>query len=429
MTPIDELNERFAIVSVGNKVVVMQIDPGKGGSIHELWSFEEFKKLLIKRRIQVKAKDGSVRTSELAVEWLRSKEGNQYGRLVYAMPGSAQQAGPNDYNGWRGFTIEPQSGDWSTNRDHLFRVICNGNQAHFEWLLNWCAALVQQPGRHAMSSIVLRGGQGIGKGHFADKMIGRLFHAQQYLHMIGANQLTAEFNEHLSGKVLVFADEATWGGDPRHAAKLKGLVTEDNVPIHRKFLKMVEEPSALHIIVASNGDWPVPADWDDRRFFVLDVSDERKQDETYFSQLLKELRDGGHAAMLYDLLQYKLDDAALRHPPDTAAKRELKRRSLSPEEQWLIDWLMNELDDWDPVQVRSQLHERYSKSMKGNPKSVDALGQFFKTIFKRAQASGVWPQVKMVPHFGGRARAWVFPPLLEFRQIVETALGISIEWS
>src|SRR5262245_30249207 len=352
MTPIDELNERFAIVSVGNKVVVMQIDPDKGGSIHELWSFEEFKKLLIKRRIQVKAKDGSVRTAELAAEWLRSKEGNQYGRLVYAMPGSAQQAGPNDYNGWRGFTIEPQSVDWSKNRDHLFRVICNGNQAHFEWLLNWCAALVQQPGRHAMSSIVLRGGQGIGKGHFADKMIGRLFHAQQYLHMIGANQLTAEFNEHLSGKVLVFADEATWGGDPRHAAKLKGLVTEDNVPIHRKFLKMIEEPSALHIIVASNGDWPVPADWDDRRFFVLDVSDERKQDEAYFSERLKELRDGGRAAMLYDLLQYNIDDAALRHPPDTAAKRELKRRSLSPEEQWLIDWLMNELDDWKPVQVR-----------------------------------------------------------------------------
>jgi hypothetical protein len=91
----------------------MQIDPDKGGSIHELWSFEEFKKLLIKRRIQVKAKDGSIRTAELAAEWLRSKEGNQYGRLVYAMPGSAQQAGPNDYNGWRGFTIEPQSGDWS----------------------------------------------------------------------------------------------------------------------------------------------------------------------------------------------------------------------------------------------------------------------------------------------------------------------------
>ena len=35
MSPIDELNERFAIVSVGNKVVVMQIYPDKGGSIHE----------------------------------------------------------------------------------------------------------------------------------------------------------------------------------------------------------------------------------------------------------------------------------------------------------------------------------------------------------------------------------------------------------
>ena len=30
-------------------------------------------------------------------------------------------------------------------------VICNGNRSHFGWLLNWCAALVQRPGQHAMA--------------------------------------------------------------------------------------------------------------------------------------------------------------------------------------------------------------------------------------------------------------------------------------
>ena len=216
--PIDELNDQFAIISVGNKVVVMQTDATTGGSIKELWSYEEFKKLLVKRSVKVANTKGEERISPLAEAWLRHKDGKQYHKLVYAMPGSIERAGPNDYNGWRGFTVAPAAGNWSKNRDHLLNVICASHPTHFDWIYNWCAALVQQPGRHAMSSIVLRGGQGIGKGHFADKMLGRLFYQQQYLHMIGANQLTAEFNEHLSGKVFVFADEATWGGDPRHAA-------------------------------------------------------------------------------------------------------------------------------------------------------------------------------------------------------------------
>src|SRR5204863_5939877 len=151
------------------------------------------------------------------------------------------------------------------------------------WLLNWCAALVQQPGQHAWAAVVLRSGQGTGKTYFGDHMFGGLFHRQQYLHLLGANQLTCEFNEHLSGKALIYADESTWGGDKQAASKLKGLVTESTVAIHRKFLKMVEEPSALHIIIASNHEWPIPAEWDDRRFFVLDVNEKKQQDDTDFA--------------------------------------------------------------------------------------------------------------------------------------------------
>ncbi len=429
-SPIEELNDRFAIISVGNKVVVMQIDPANGGSIVELWSFDEFKKLMIKQRVKVPTVNGGFRASDLATEWLRSKSGKQYRRLVYAMPGSVEQEGPNDYNGWRGFTATPVPGDWTKNRDHLLHVVCKGNRAYFEWLVNWCAALVQLPGRHAMSAIVLRGGQGTGKGHFADKMLGKLFFQQQYLHMIGANQLTAEFNEHLSGKVLVFADEATWGGDPRHAAKLKGLVTEDNVPIHRKFLKMVEEPSALHIIIASNHDWPIPAEWDDRRFFVLDVSETHKQDETYFAPLIAELENGGRAAMLHDLLAHRIDAAALRHPPDTEAKRDLKAKSLSPDERWLVNWLMDDSGTWRERQSRAVVYSNYSEAMKSSnarTQSIDGLGRFLKQVFKRAGAAQ-WPQGGKIVEGKIRTNAWEFPALSDFRKMVDTALGIKTEW-
>ena len=270
--------------------------------------------------------------------WITHKDGRRYENLIYDMPGTAERCGPEDYNGYLGFTVAPQAGVWSKNRDHLLTIICSGDNKLFAWVFNWCAALVQLPGRHAMSSLVLRGGQGIGKGHFAHQMLGALFHPQQYLHIIGAGMLTGQFNEHLSGKVLVFADESTWGGDPAAANKLKGMVTESTVPIERKFLPLVEEPSCLHIVIASNNEWPIDIPRDDRRFMVLDVAGDKRQDDAYFAPLREELRNGGLAAMLHDLLAHNVDGHALRHPLNTQAKREVMAQSLKPIERW---WYKN----------------------------------------------------------------------------------------
>ena len=152
--------------------------------------------------------------------------------------------------------------------------------------------------------------------------------------------LTGRFNEHLSGKVLVFADESTWGGDPAAADKLKGMVTESTMPIERKFLPLIEEPSALHIIIASNNEWPIAIPMDDRRFMVLDVADTKRQDDTYFAPLRDELQDGGLAGLLHDLLAHRVDEHALRHPPSTKGKREVMAQSLKPIERWWFEKLL-----------------------------------------------------------------------------------------
>lgn len=363
----EDLNKRFAIVSVGNKTLVMELKPD--GSIRELWAFEDFRKTLVKETFPVRA---NIRTAAgivqgtkrvpLADMWLKSKQGRRYNRLVYAMPGSRMQAAPDDYNGWQGFSIEPKKGDWSLNQRHILDIICAGHDEHYMWVMNWLAALVQKPGRHAWTAIVLRGGQGTGKGHFAQTMVGSLFGPQQYLHILGAGQLTAEFNEHLSGKAYIFADESTWGGDPRAASKLKGLVTEDTIPIHRKFLKMVEEDSALHIIIASNNEWPIPVEHDDRRFSVLDVLDTVKQNDAHFGRLRAELKTGGLAAMLYDLMEYDVNERLLRSPLLTDAKSEIAAQSMKPIEHWWLEKLESGTivyDTWPAMIPKHDLHADY----------------------------------------------------------------------
>lgn len=421
----DEINQRFAVISVGNKTLVMELN--KNGSIHELWAFEDFRKTLIKETVKIRA---NIKTSAglvpgtkkvpLADVWLKSKRGRRYNRLVYAMPGSRVIAGPEDYNGWQGFSFEPRSGDWSLNKKHVREIICAGNEDHFQWVMNWLAALIQAPGRHGWTSIVLRGGQGIGKGHFAHTMVGSLFGPQQYLHILGAGQLTAEFNEHLSGKSLIFADESTWGGDPRAASKLKGLITEDTVPIHRKFLKMVEEDSALHTIIASNNEWPIPIDHDDRRFSVFDVRETMKQNDAHFGQLREELRAGGWEAMLYDLMEYQVDDKKLRNPLITEAKSDITAQSLKHIEHWWLEILESgsiQNDTWPTSILKRDLHnsyieflERHHKASRERRSTETEMGMFlrkFTPVIQQMTVNGKVERVIQVPSLDECRKTWV----------------------
>jgi hypothetical protein len=272
------------------------------------------------------------------------------------------------------------------------------------------AALVQWPGRHAFTAVVLRGGQGVGKGHLAHLMLGALFHPQQYLHIIGAGMLTGRFNEHLSGKVLVFADESTWGGDMQAADKLKGMVTESTIPIERKFLPLVEEPSALHIVIASNNEWPISIPPDDRRFCVFDVAADMRQNDDYFRPLREELENGGRAAMLHDLLNFTVDEPLLRHPPSTKAKRDVMTQSLKPIERWWYEKLQEGAmsytttegsgveyhEDWPEGIPKEQLHQDYltfldkHREQRARRSTETELGMFLSKYAGARSSRGVW---------------------------------------
>ena len=84
----------------------------------------------------------------------------------------------------------------------------------------------------------------------------------------------------------------------------------------------------MRLFITSNSAWVVPAAVDDRRFFVLDVSDSKAQNHEYFAQLHDEMQNGGSAALLHYLLNYDYKDVNLRLPPQTAALIEQKLETM-----------------------------------------------------------------------------------------------------
>ena len=119
----------------------------------------------------------------------------------------------------------------------------------------------------------------------------------------------------------------------------KRLITEPDLFIEAKGRDGVTVPNMLHVVMASNEHWAVPAGEDERRFAVFEVSDCRKQSEAWFQALYVEMEGGGLAAMLHELLAFDLGDWHPRRIPKTGALLKQQARGLSPEDEFWVELL------------------------------------------------------------------------------------------
>lgn len=276
--------------------------------------------------------------------WLDSDRKRRYRKVVFKP--TPCLCDPNDYNLWKGFAVEPIKGECSKFLEHTHKIICSGNDDHFKYLLDLLALTVQEPGNPCEIAVVLKGEQGTGKGVFV-RSFGSLF-GRHYIQVDKTDHITGRFNSQLAAKVVVFADEAVWAGNKRDIGPLKRLITEPTLTIERKGIDVMETDNHVHLFMATNEKWAAPVGFNERRFFMLDVSDAKMQDQKYFDPIYAEMKVGGREALLHLLLDRTFDRSSLRMAPKTNALRDQQDLALPSELQWWKSCLWNgELDEGD----------------------------------------------------------------------------------
>ena len=242
-------------------------------------------------------------------------------------------------------------------------------------------------------------------------MLCKLF-GQHGIQISNHEHLTGKFNKHLLDCTLLFADEAFWPGDRSAEGTLKRIITEDTLPIEPKGIDLRWCRNRLHIILASNNDWVVPAAINARRFAVFNVSDRYRKDRSYFRPLYDEIANGGAAAMLYDLLRVDLGDWHPRDDvPATDALTDQKELSLKADEQWWFQLLKNGLLPKRPSDTGFPLRARSRDLINHARKTVPGLRNYSehmigKTLAKHGCRACV---------LKGR-NAWEFPSLKDARE-------------
>lgn len=323
---LQEMNKKYAAVLLGGDFRIAKEGFDHAAKKHTLsfLKMTSFYSYYANSKVQVNLQDKGMEVRELSKLWMGWNGRRTYDDVVFDPSESTR---PNVYNLFKGFPLTPKQGDWSLMRNHIFEVICDSNAEHFAYVMAWMARAVSDPGGDKPGvAIVLKGGKGIGKGVFVN-YFGSIF-GEAFLPIADSESFTGRFNMHLSKSLVVFLDEAVWGGDKRAEGKLKQLITEPTVLFEPKGIDSMTLGNFINVIIASNEEWVVPATGDERRYCVLQPSESFKQNTEYFSRIIKERKNGGAEAMMYDLLHYDYSDVDLRIAPLTDGLSEQVQASL-----------------------------------------------------------------------------------------------------
>lgn len=239
-------------------------------------------------------------------------------------------------NLWEGFGVVPKKGTWKHTKRHVYKILCNSEYVKFKYVIRWLAWMVQNPDKMAETALIFKGEMGAGKG-FLFTQFKKIF-GPHGMAISNPSRLTGRFNSHFRKLCFLFCDEVYYPGNKEIEGAIKAMITEEYIDSESKHKDPIAIKNRLHIAMATNNEWVIPAGPNERRYFVETVSSmyaknratEAKR-KVYFTRLWGEMDNGGREAMLFDLLNYNLKEWHPRNDiPETKELRKQKELSLDP---------------------------------------------------------------------------------------------------
>ena len=432
---VEEYNQQFALVLVGDKTVVLWEKPDEeiAGKIDiQFMSTTAFGMLFGNRYVTVGRKEEPAPNV-----WMKSERRRTYQGVTFK-PGSFIK---RDYNLWRGFAYEPDpDGDFSLLQEHMLQNVCQGDESLNQWMWAWWAQTYQQPQIKPGTSVGLRGKQGTGKT-IVGELMGALI-PQHYILVDDPRYVTGQFNSHQASCLVLHADEAFFAGDPRVVGRLKGMVTSDKNRIEFKGKDSIETKNFMRLFISSNEGFIVPAGFEERRFLVQDVGLGRKQDRTFFAAMRKQMDNGGFEGLLHHLLHLDLSTVDVGVIPSTSALVEQKIHTMDAVQRFWYERLRDgeimprTTLGWPEKVSTEHLYQAYIKRATdwGERRRVadNQFGREIASLVPGGELKRTRMSIQQMDHMGQveTVRTWGYelPKLAACREQFDNLVGAKTEW-
>ncbi|SOB59851.1 conserved protein of unknown function [Pseudodesulfovibrio profundus] len=362
------MNRRYCVVMHQGKMCIMEkATDHEGRVIHKPLTERDFKLRHRGEKVMLAhyTEEGKEwRAKALAPFWLAWSHRSIKECTVFDPRGLKNENAERFYPLWPGYAVEPEKGDCSLIVAHLKDIWCNKNEEHFRYLINWLAHMLQFPWEKPNVALVIKGGKAAGKTTVFEGILQPIL-GDLYSKITNQEQIVGKFNSHQVYKLLLVAEEGYWAGDKHAEGTLKSMITDKCTLVEPKGVDAYETYTYYRLAFVSNETRVVPATMDERRFFAIRVSDEKKMDANYFGPLWEQIENGGVAAFMDYLMEWKVDRKLVFNPPHTDVLTEDILENMPSFERWAFDFLHADEEDefitWDASVHTANFFQHYEK--------------------------------------------------------------------
>lgn len=281
---------------------------------------------------EIPTRDGEVKVVErsAAQQWLKWPGRAEVKKVVYE-PGQPAFIN-NTFNTWKGWGLEPTTGDtklW----DQLLRHLFGNDREAQEWFENWLAYPLQYPGTKLYTSAVVWGSQhGTGKSLIGDTML-RIYGENGGV--IRGRELVASHNEWAENKQFIVGDDVS-GDDKRETADLlKAMITSEVLRINPKYISAFTMRDCINYYFSSNHPDAFYMEDTDRRMFIHEVRSS-PMPRAFYDAYRTWYRGPGAAAVFGKMLERDVSAFDPTHPALlTSSKEEMLELGRSDLGSWV----------------------------------------------------------------------------------------------
>jgi len=167
----------------------------------------------------------------------------------------------------------------------LFSNICSENAEATKFLMAYIHQILTEPMEKHAFVPVFQGPQGTGKSTMF-RLLKRIL-GECHVYSVEPHDLESQYNDALAGRLVLFADEATFSGDVRMMNKLKNMTGGSVMRIEGKYASSRSEENYIRLIIATNEEWAAPVEKDNRRYILFKTCSSGKIN---FKRLYEELK-------------------------------------------------------------------------------------------------------------------------------------------
>lgn len=267
----------------------------------------------LKRKEDKKTKKIYYEKESFLTEWLKDEKRKTYEGLRFEPKGLTELESKYYKNLFTGFQADriELTADVDYTRiqpilDHIKIVLCNNNEEHKNYVLNWFSRIIQDPTNRPQTGLVFYSKEhGVGKNIFTNYFANEILGYDLSVSAKNVDKIFGRFNSILAKCMFLIVEEAS-GELKKFMEEMKNMITEPTIVIEKKNIDSGTYRNFLNIILNTNKADVLDIDDKDRRFVVLCVSAIMKGNDTYYNKLNECMKNKQNTALFIKYLREEI---------------------------------------------------------------------------------------------------------------------------